>query len=198
MTIDTTATQSAFVASWHTDFRRERILDALAAFANQRPDLDFANYGDVAMYRSESRSITRDLHDARTLLSAVRWRSSIDADALLAAARNAFSGRLTITEVPSTKLRGDPAALGQDATVRIDYCAGQYYPTEYRRAVCAVLASALWSYTRDLCMPSAIIADGNKTYPHVNGSRNQQSAGDWLRHYFRREFGAHIARRWFD
>ena len=44
------------------------IIDALYSFATQRPGLEFGNYGDVRAYRSEMRSITKDLHDARLLL----------------------------------------------------------------------------------------------------------------------------------
>jgi hypothetical protein len=49
---------------------------------------------------------------------------------------------------------------------RLDYTTGQYWPTEYRRAAAAVLASALWSYWRD-CVPAtpagyAVIGWGNR------------------------------------
>jgi hypothetical protein len=147
---------------------KQAILDALRTFARQRPGLEFGNYGDVNLYRSEMRSITRDLAHAQTLLKAVEW-SDIDAQALTDAAQSAFSGRLSI------KLDGE--------RVRIDYCTGQYFPTEYRRAVCAVLASALWDHYRDSVS---------------NDTINGQSPGDRIRAHFRREFGRGIASRYFN
>jgi len=154
--------------------RKERILQALRAFISQRPGLEFANYGDVSAYRSEMRSITRDRHHAQTLIDAVAWRDSITADDLLSAVKRSYSGRLTIKE--------------GGERVSIDYCAGQYFPTEYRRAACAVLASAIWDYYREHCMPK----------PDAEGKHNGMSAGDWLRSALRKEFGCSIALRWFS
>jgi hypothetical protein len=147
------------------DNERERILVALDAWIRQRPGLEFGNYNDVPAYRSELRSITKDLHQARTLLQAVRWRESIGAAELLEAFKGAYSGRLSWD--------------GQ----RLDYCTGQYWPTEYRRAACAVLASALWSYARE---------NGVAEAP------GEGSPGDKLRAYFHKEFGRAIASRWFN
>jgi hypothetical protein len=131
--------------------RKQAIIDALAAFINQRGGLDFGNYGDVKAFRAEQRSITKDGKQARTLLDAVKWRDGIDADALLKAARGAYSGRLTIT--PGCRTLVGPGVQDVTHYAKIDYCAGQYFPTEYRRAVCAVLASALWDYAREHAMP---------------------------------------------
>jgi len=161
-----------------TTTKRQNILSALAAFIRQRPGVEYGNYGDPKSYRAEMRSITRDRHDAERLLAAVAWRDSIDADALLAAARCAYSGRLTVEET----------AKG----IAIDYCTGQYFPTEYRRAVCAVLASALWSYWREN-MPSQAVASAPGT--HQPGIVN---AGDYLRKTARKEFGARIQKTWFN
>jgi len=158
--------------------KKEQIITALYAFIRQRPGLEFGNYGDVSAYRSEMRSITKDRHHAEALLRAVEL-SSITAEQL-EAAFSAFSGRLTLT------WRDDGAA-------RLSYCAGQYWPTEYRRAVCAVCAQALWTYKRDQCMPAPDADRGG-----MADTYGGQSAGDWLRSRFRREFGASIAKRWFN
>lgn len=141
---------------------RQNILHALFHFVKSRPGLEFANYGDVSAYRAELRGITKDRHQAEELLAAVSWRESITADHLMQAARGSFSGRLKIT----------PTETGG---VRIDYCAGQYYPTEYRRAVCAVLSSALWDYWR------------------TNGAET----GDAIRAVARKELSRGVALRWF-
>ena len=115
---------------------RDNILHALAAFAATRPGLDPRNYisswSDTAgrkAYAAEVRSITRDLHHARALLTAVRLSSITEAQ--------------LVTAFRSKRLSWDGQSL--------DYCVNSYFPTEYRRAVCAVLASALWVYFREDC-----------------------------------------------
>ena len=194
---------------------RDQILNLLETFIRSRPGLEFANYGDVSAYRSESRAITKDRDQALTLLRYVQW-TSIDADALRAAFRSAYSGRLSL----ETDAKG---------RLRLHYTAGQYYPTEYRRAACAVLASAIWAYWRDnlgepeawqVCEWGARHMDGHPTkdraiaeqrltesggrvYGHVvelhaNARGDWLPAGDYLRAKARAEFGRTIARRWFN
>ena len=136
------------------------IIDALSTFIAQRPGLDFANYGDVSAYRSELRSIVKDLHHARELLQAVAHRDSITADDIIAAAQG---GRLTI----------EPTARG----FRIDYTTGQYFPTEYRRAVASLLSTLLWNYWRD---------------------DMAEPTGDKIRATARRNLSRSVARRWFN
>lgn len=135
------------------------IIGALDRFIHQRPGLEFGNYGDVQAYRAEVRRIGQQLQDARTLLRAVELRA-ISAEAILEASQHAFSGRLTIKTT--------------DDQVTLDYCTGQYWPTEYRAAACAVLASCLWTYWRT---KSTTAAD--------------------IRRIATREFGRGIAQRWF-
>lgn len=153
--------------------RKQQIITALRAFVAQRSGIEFCNYGGVSSFRAEQRSITRDGKEARELLRAIEWRDSITADDILKAARGAYSGRLSIVE-------------RDDGAVAVDYCAGQYFPTEYRKAVCAVCASLLWNYT------------------HTNyGAGFAQSAGrpitgSELRAQFRREYGRGLASRWFS
>lgn len=158
---------------------REQILLALAAWVKQRPGLGPRDYGSRYAYRE----IAQDRRDAETLLTAVRLRPSIPTELLVESFRRAYSGRLTLSEV------------GGEA--RLEYCTGQYWPTEYRKAVAAVLAYALWEWQR-ANMPSKIVENGEDYYPHANGSRNVQRAGDWLRTRFRREFGSSIQKRWFQ
>lgn len=158
---------------------KQAIVDALRTWINQRPGLEYGNYGNITNYRSELRSITRDLHHARDLLRAVELRDSISAEDLAKAFR-AYSGRMTLTE--------------KDGAVHLDYCTGQYWPTEYRKVVCAIAASALWEYVRFGCMPKPEPEAGRPGYETYDGI----SAGDWIRRYFRREFGRSIASRWFN
>ena len=151
---------------------KSTILNALRDFTNKRPGLEARDYisdwrdseGRRA-YRSESRAITRDLHDARQLIRYVEL-SGIDADKIIEASKRAFAGRLEI------KTEGD--------SVKLDYCVGQYFPTEYRKAVCAVMASAIWNYRRD------DIPD------HI------ENKGQYLRDKFRKEFGKSMQESWFN
>lgn len=146
------------------DTRKQTLIACLRKFIAQRPGLEFGNYGDVSAYRSEMRSITKDRHHAETMLASVAWRDSITADSILEASKHAFSGRLTITEPTPGRFV-------------LDYCTGQYWPTEYRRAVCSVLSSALWDYWRE-CGGAA-------------------STGDAIRKTAAAELSRSIAQRWF-
>jgi hypothetical protein len=171
-----------------TTATKDQILALLDAFMRQRSGMEFANYGDIKSYRSEQRSITKDLHDARELLRYVTHCDGITADMLREAFR-AYSGRLTLT----TSSKGLPA---------LDYCTGQYFPTEYRRAVCAVLAAAIWEYYREHELPhgstqGATNEGASLWYPLDNG-KPRVSAGDWLRTTLAREFGRSIGNRWFS
>lgn len=180
------------------DTLKASIVEALHRFIRQRPGLEYGNYGDPQAYRAEMRSITRDLNHARTLLRRVEW-SSITGQGLLDATRGS---RLTLTETPDG--------------VRVDYTTGQYFPTEYRAAVARLCASALWGWTRDYCMPDpAYVVAGKKSYSTREDAEfmaqhylpavvsieirfDGLSAGDWLRRYFRREFGRGLASRFFN
>lgn len=148
--------------------KKETMIKALRAFIAQRSGIDFRNYqsGDWKASREafmgDYRPILRAGRDARVLLAAVSGRDGITADHLKEASR-AFCGRLQFVE-PKT---GD---------VFVDYTTGQYFPTEYRNAACAVLATALWDYAR---------SQGYET-------------GNDIRKWARGEFGRGIASRWFN
>ena len=138
------------------------IIAALHKWIAQRPGLEFGNYGDVSSYRAEMRSIGCDLQHARTMVNYVARHDSITAEMILSAADN--GGRLTLT------VDGD--------RVTINYVTGQYWPTEYRRAVCALMSSVIWAWLR------SNLGDG--------------CTGDDIRRAARRELGQSIARRWFS
>jgi len=133
-------------------------LNLMSKFVAQRPGLSFADYGDSKYYNQDYRKILQAKHDfERMSRHIVMTTSIIDAD-LVKASQSAFSGRLTIS--------GDT----------IEYCAGQYFPTEYRAAACAVLAYALWQYWRSC---------GHQTYEDI-----QKKA--------RQALGRGLASRWFS
>lgn len=152
------------------DTRKQNLLNCIKHFISQRAGLEFGNYGDVSAYRSEQRRITKDRHHAEALINAVAWRDSITVDDIIAASERAYSGRLEITPTGT-------------AGFKINYCTGQYFPTEYRSAVCAVLSSVLWSYWRNAEKEYA----GATVAPTNCVTQTAQ-----------RELGRSIASRWFN
>lgn len=160
---------------------KQQILQAISTWIKQRPGLEFGNYGAIAPYRAELRQIAKDKHDAEQLLQAVALRDSITA-ADLTKAFSAYSGRLSLVE--------------KNGAAHLDYCTGQYWPTEYRKAAAAVLASALWERKRE-DMPKPTHHHNSETGECVE-RYNGMRAGDWIRNSFRREFGRSIQQRWFS
>lgn len=122
----------------------------LTKFANQRPGLDFCNYGDVRAYRQESREITKDLNDFHELLRYARLRVT-DLDSKIENYLKNTSGRLRI-----------------DDSGRLEYITGQYFPTEYRPASARVLADIIWADYRDEKK-----GDGTPVYATGQDIRNQ-------------------------
>jgi hypothetical protein len=252
-------------------------LAALRRFARQRPGLDYANYGDPVAYRAEMRGITNDLKEAQILLRQIELFPSITGRDLMDIARHS-AGRLKIETVRrwecacghkyaapvkysanTPNLSGEVTAWcpecgarplqGSAHEVKVDYCTGQYFPTEYRAAVARFCASVLWDFVREHAMPTPVYrvewknergewVEATKTYDNsimaemaakvtreqlqrealtafdtppprygetmiveryrFAGLPHAISAGDWLRRYFRREFGRGIASRFFN
>jgi hypothetical protein len=187
------------------DSRKQAIITALRAFIKQRPGLEFGNYGDRTSYNSELRSIARDKRDAERLLDAVENIDDITADDLIAAASSAFSGRLEMKVEPTHNW--DKPEDGWRC--RLDYCTGQYWPTEYRKAVAAVCAAALWADQRERMdnveHKTEVRGSGvgpfyreSETTVYKSGNGKFLNAGDWLRTSFRHWFGRSIQQRWFN
>jgi hypothetical protein len=139
---------------------------ALRAFINQRSGIEWGNYscGDYKQSREafmgDYRPMLRADKHARIMLALVEECDGITAKDLLEATR-AYSGRLQFVQ--------------REDKVGVDYTTGQYFPTEYRNAACAVLASALWAYWRD----------GRET-------------GEEIRKCALQRLGRAIARDWFN
>lgn len=112
----------ALIAGSDLDRRAEDFpaFRALIDYAMQNPGLEYRNYGEPTSYRAELRGIAKDLERVQNLARAAIDLGVTDAD-LIAEAPHAFSGRLSWT--------------GKEW----DYCTGQYWPTEYRKAVAALL-----------------------------------------------------------
>jgi hypothetical protein len=193
------------------DPKKQAICDALRAWINQRPGLEPANYFGSGNYRenfrnysSERRRIHRQLKDARELLRSVESCDSITAEDMLAAFPRAFRGRLTCEIEPTTyaapECPGAPCSdacdhVGAPYRVTLNYCTGQYWPTEYRAAAAAVLASVLWDHKRQ-CMPQPVAHGEHDSLYLMDGT--PLSAGSWMRASFRKEYGATMQRRYFD
>ncbi len=176
---------------------KAQIITALRAWIAQRPGLEYGNYGDPTAYRREMRSITKDRHHAEQLIRAVEL-SSMTAEQLKQGF-SAYSGRLEWKLVQMNRLDSPCADCGVKPNRehlesckggqhsleghKLTYCTGQYWPTEYRRAVCAVCASALWNYYRD---------------DMVMAAKPGESPGDAIRRGFRIQYGKRMQERWFN
>jgi hypothetical protein len=135
---------------------RTEILEALARFVAQRSGIDGRNYGGSReAFLGDYRQILRDGREARALLRVVELSTCLPDSILVDVLK---SGRLTWN--------------GK----RLDYCAGQYFPTEYRAAACRALASVLWNYWGD-------------------GGRY---TADQIRAAAKSNLGRGITRRWFN
>ena len=154
--------------------KKQQIITALRAFVAQRSGMDWRDYGDAASYRAEQRAIMRDGKEARELLRAIERRDSITAEMIIEASQHAYRGRLSIVE-------------RADGAITVDYCTGQYFPTEYRKAVCAVCSSVLWSWMRDHCMPAQDDPPAAGVEHYGNGTYKGMRQGDYIREQFRRE-----------
>jgi len=108
-------------------------IEKLTKFVNQRPGLDFADYGNVSLYRKEMAEITRDRNDYFELLALAHSR--VD----------------NLNEVLTEKLSNSENRLSLSKEGNIIYCTGQYFPTEYRPAANAALKYIIWrSYANEM------------------------------------------------
>lgn len=132
-TQSTTTTAASYPPA---DPLRDNIIEALYSWIRQRPGLDPRSYisdwrdtAGRAAYRSDSRSITTQLHHARAMLRYIELRPSITG-AMLQAALDQSS------------------RLSYSADEGLDYVTCQYWSMEYRAAACRVMASAIWDWLR--------------------------------------------------
>lgn len=134
---------------------KQQLVTALLAFTDQRSGIEWCNYTTREDFMEDYNGILRHGRIARQLLHWINWHESITADDIL----QQCTSRLTIEPNGS-----------------LDYCAGQYWPVEYRQAVCRMCASVIWSYFRDKC---------------------NCTTADQIRSAARKEFGRGIAQSFF-
>lgn len=129
-------------------------LSALDALVATRPMLDPRNYGDLASYRRDQRRNARDATDYRMLRLYVK----------------------PTNEELREAARGSRITFDDNYSAIVDYCAGQYYPVEYRAACVRLLARVWW----------------------VEAAKQHHVTAQSIRNSARRTFGPGIARRWFN
>jgi hypothetical protein len=147
---------------------KENLVEMLRRFIAQRSGIDRRNYqsdwrdtAGAAAFATDYREILRDGRDARRLLEYVAGRHGITAAQIV----NATSGNGRLEFVYA----GDG--------LRLDYCTGQYFATEYRAAACSMLAAIVWRYLAD-------------DYENDGAAEVRKAA--------RRIFGRGVASRWFS
>ena len=111
------------------------ILDALRDLLRSRPGLSPANYGSACDYWRDQRRISRDLRRAESLLLDV------------------VGDPIAMAYLRRDVLRQTGRVQYRDG--RMTYIAGQYYPTEYRAAIAALLTDALGYAERKARVASA-------------------------------------------
>lgn len=133
--------------SWVDIEAQPQALRMLASYAAKNPCLDFRDYcsdyrdtNGRAAYFSESRSITNDLRRVREALLTAYYAGVTDDDLI----ECSKGERLTI----------ERTAGGFD----LDYCVGQYWPTEYRGAVARLLNRATHKAARRNLMNAEAVA----------------------------------------
>lgn len=153
-------------------------LTQLCAFAAQNSGLDARNYVTMhshdregwKAYHQEARKISNDWREFKSLLM-VAAIDNVTSDDVIAAAPNAFSGRLEWYR-----------DMGY-----WEYTTGQYFPTEYRRAAIAVL---------ELAIRNVRLARPPQTEPVYSISDlkrlNEKNGGCWFGRSEMRFFGTRI------
>ena len=151
------------------DRERQKVLDALKEFALRPPHMPMADYESDYCYRVAKRLATRNLNEALILISRIE-KSKMPLEILRKAFTSTWDGRLELGEFGLLRYR----AFGNE-------------DLEYRKAVCAVCAKALWlHYSR------VWFDEMNRIYPDFPGG--PYAAIHW---YLCLTSGAGIAGRWF-
>lgn len=110
---------------------RAAVLFQLRDFITQKPGLIAEDYADPRSYHRAVAEVTKDRTAALELWAYIAHHASdMGPEWLIEAAPQVYGGRLAWDE----------------ALQDWDYTTAQYFPAEYRRAACAVMARALRSY----------------------------------------------------
>lgn len=156
----------------------------LIDYAAQNPGLEFANYGERASFRREACAILRDWQRVKKAVYECSSLGVTDAQVIEAAPR-AFSGRLTWGSKQHTPATVEARKL--DCAGDWSYCTGQYWPTEYRKAVAAVLEQAASNARASRPARSAMPC----TIAELR-ALNRENGGHWFDRSSMRFFGTRI------
>lgn len=163
----------------------EEVFKALEKWIGRRPGLDYRNYGQLAPYRAELRSIAQDKRRALKALEEARGLTPARPELLAEAFKRAFSGRLEWTNGITCKcaicqddMCKDDCAGNPREPWHLEYCTGQYFPTEYRKAAASVLETyiATWRQAEAEEHPRTF------TYQTIEDVKaaNRQIGGHWF------------------
>lgn len=167
----------------NTPVNVSEVLSALEAFINRRPALDWRDYGadenGRAAYRSELRSISKDKKRALAALDEAKGLNPAKPD-LLADSFRAFSGRLewqpTETRTHHNSETGETRQV--EWTGKLSYTAGQYFPTEYRKAAASVLETYVSAWKQWYASEHPVTFE-YRTISDVRAA-NQSIGNDWF------------------
>lgn len=137
-------------------------MSALSAFVAQRSGISFADYGNRDSFRGDYRPIIQQGKDYRKMAAFVSGCTISDHD-FVKASDQVFSGRLQFDK------RLD------NGEYSVDYCIGQYFPTEYRLASCWLISRVIRNYWQEC----------GYSYPEIKAKAKQV-------------FGRGIASRYFN
>jgi len=112
-----------------------QIVFLLREFSAQKPNFSLCNYSTMADYKRDYKRMSDDRKAVKKFASYVSYTIDADMKEALLSALSSWS-RLTIKDSSNG--------------VYLEYCKGQYFPTEYQYATARVLASAIWDYWRDV------------------------------------------------
>ena len=151
-----------------------RWVDLLWDFVHQRPGFDLANYGGgrdgYKYYRQDYMSAYKDFQAFKELhfLALRRFGSYSEYCAKVGEYLLNASGRL------SGRIVKDCGA--------IQYCTGQYFPTEYRGAACRVLVSLIWDDFRDEKKQNGepVYKDGHAIRKAIKNALRTRNAKSWF------------------
>lgn len=163
---------------WNTSYNNANApaINALIDFAAQNSGIEFGNYGDRKLYAAEVRTITQDWKRVTTALLIADKEGVTDSD-VIAEAPHAFSGRL----------EWQPVSAESTMQTKWSYCPGQYFPTEYRKAVATLLEYAIKRVRR-----SRPPEKRNISTIHELKVLNEKNGGCWFEPATMRFFGTKI------
>lgn len=140
----TNRTKSALATAGYP-INENSAITQLVAFAAQNSGIDPRNYfsdwrdaNGRKAYQTECRDISADWRRFKKALLIAASEGVTDAD-VVAQAPHAFSGRLEWRELSEPQKAIEAKAANGAPGAYWDYCTGQYFPTEYRKAAATLL-----------------------------------------------------------